>query len=246
MNALLPAAVVVGYLVGALSPATLAARRGGIDLRGIGSGNPGASNVGRALGRRTGVVVAVLDVLKGLLPGSSASGWSTTGRGWSPASPPCSGTSRRRSCAAAAARASRRPPARSWARSRCGRRCWCWSGSAVLGASRWIALASMSAALSLLVVALVLARGPAVGGRAGARRARAPPGQRRQGPGPAPRRRVGAARRCRAGAGPRTYGAQRSRPAVVRRTPERRGRLSPGRRRRPQAPSAQARGRPAA
>ena len=68
MNALLPAAVVVGYLVGALSPATLAARRGGVDLRGIGSGNPGASNVGRALGRRTGVVVAVLDVLKGLLP----------------------------------------------------------------------------------------------------------------------------------------------------------------------------------
>ena len=68
MNALLPAAVVVGYLVGALSPATLAARRGGVDLRGIGSGNPGASNVGRALGRRTGVVVAVLDVLKGVVP----------------------------------------------------------------------------------------------------------------------------------------------------------------------------------
>jgi glycerol-3-phosphate acyltransferase PlsY len=68
VNALSLAAVAVGYLVGALSPATLAARRGGVDLRGVGSGNPGASNVGRDLGRRTGIVVAVLDVLKGLLP----------------------------------------------------------------------------------------------------------------------------------------------------------------------------------
>jgi glycerol-3-phosphate acyltransferase PlsY len=62
------AAVLVGYLVGALSPATMIAARRGIDLRGVGSGNPGATNVGRALGRRTGVAVALLDVLKGLLP----------------------------------------------------------------------------------------------------------------------------------------------------------------------------------
>ena len=62
------AAAVVGYLVGAVSPATLIARRRGIDLAAIGSGNPGASNVGRALGRRTGIAVALLDVLKGVLP----------------------------------------------------------------------------------------------------------------------------------------------------------------------------------
>jgi glycerol-3-phosphate acyltransferase PlsY len=61
-------AALVGYLVGAVSPATALARRHGIDLRGFGSGNPGATNAGRALGRRTGVVVAVLDVLKGLVP----------------------------------------------------------------------------------------------------------------------------------------------------------------------------------
>ena len=60
-------AAVVGYLLGATSPATFLARRRGIDLRGVGSGNPGASNAGRALGRRTGVVVALLDVLKGLV-----------------------------------------------------------------------------------------------------------------------------------------------------------------------------------
>lgn len=60
-------AAVVGYLVGAVSPATFLARRRGIDLRGVGSGNPGASNAGRALGRRTGALVALLDGLKGLV-----------------------------------------------------------------------------------------------------------------------------------------------------------------------------------
>jgi glycerol-3-phosphate acyltransferase PlsY len=64
-------AALVGYLVGAVSPATLIARRAGIDLRGVGSGNPGASNAGRALGRRTGIAVAVLDVLKGWVPAAS-------------------------------------------------------------------------------------------------------------------------------------------------------------------------------
>lgn len=62
------AAALVGYLVGAVSPATLLARSRGVDLRGVGSGNPGATNAGRALGRRAGVLVAVLDVLKGLVP----------------------------------------------------------------------------------------------------------------------------------------------------------------------------------
>lgn len=61
-------AALVGYLVGAVSPATLFARVRGVDLRAVGSGNPGASNAGRAMGRRTGVVVALLDVAKGALP----------------------------------------------------------------------------------------------------------------------------------------------------------------------------------
>jgi len=71
MNAqlgLVTAAALVGYVAGAVSPATLVSSRRGVDLRGVGSGNPGAANVGRALGRRTGVVVALLDVLKGLVP----------------------------------------------------------------------------------------------------------------------------------------------------------------------------------
>lgn len=71
MNGLLLAAAVVGYVVGSISPATVVATRRGIDLRDVGSGNPGATNVGRALGRRAGVAVAVLDVLKGLVPAAA-------------------------------------------------------------------------------------------------------------------------------------------------------------------------------
>jgi acyl phosphate:glycerol-3-phosphate acyltransferase len=65
---LLIVAAVAGYLAGAVSTATIVATRRGVDLRSIGSGNPGATNVGRALGRRAGVLVAVLDVGKGALP----------------------------------------------------------------------------------------------------------------------------------------------------------------------------------
>jgi glycerol-3-phosphate acyltransferase PlsY len=73
MTVLLVPAAVVGYLVGALSPATLLARRRGVDLAATGSGNPGATNVGRALGRAAGVVVGLLDVAKGALPAAGFS-----------------------------------------------------------------------------------------------------------------------------------------------------------------------------
>ena len=56
------------FLVGAVNPATIVARILGKDLRHGGSGNPGATNAGRVLGLRWGVVVGILDVLKGLVP----------------------------------------------------------------------------------------------------------------------------------------------------------------------------------
>jgi acyl phosphate:glycerol-3-phosphate acyltransferase len=62
------AAAVIGYAIGALSPAALVARARHVDLRGGGSGNPGATNVGRLLGLRWGIVVGLLDVSKGFLP----------------------------------------------------------------------------------------------------------------------------------------------------------------------------------
>jgi glycerol-3-phosphate acyltransferase PlsY len=61
-------AAVVGYLVGTVSPAALIARVRGVDIRAAGSGNPGATNVGRVLGRRFGYLVGLLDVAKGFLP----------------------------------------------------------------------------------------------------------------------------------------------------------------------------------
>jgi len=62
------ALVVVAFLVGSVNPATMIARLLGKDLATSGSGNPGATNAGRVLGRKWGIVVGVLDVLKGLVP----------------------------------------------------------------------------------------------------------------------------------------------------------------------------------
>ena len=62
------AGVAVAFLIGSVNPATIIARLLGKDLTASGSGNPGATNAGRVLGRRWGVVVGVLDVLKGLVP----------------------------------------------------------------------------------------------------------------------------------------------------------------------------------
>jgi glycerol-3-phosphate acyltransferase PlsY len=68
---LLGAAAVVGYLVGSLSPAALFARRIGLDLHKVGSGNVGATNAGRAMGARVGITVALLDVVKGAVPAAA-------------------------------------------------------------------------------------------------------------------------------------------------------------------------------
>jgi len=57
----------LGFLIGSVSPATIIAKARHVDLR-QGSGNPGATNVGRVLGLRWGVVVGLLDVLKGFVP----------------------------------------------------------------------------------------------------------------------------------------------------------------------------------
>lgn len=57
--------VPIAYLLGTFPSAILIARANGIDISTFGSGNPGASNVTRALGWRTGMWVYVLDAGKG-------------------------------------------------------------------------------------------------------------------------------------------------------------------------------------
>ena len=61
-------AAAVGYGLGAINPAAIVARVFHVDLRATGSGNPGATNVGRALGPRWAVLVGFLDILKGFVP----------------------------------------------------------------------------------------------------------------------------------------------------------------------------------
>ncbi len=60
------------YLIGSIPFGFLIARSRGIDIREHGSGNIGATNVGRVLGKRLGLTCFALDVLKGLLPAFGA------------------------------------------------------------------------------------------------------------------------------------------------------------------------------
>jgi acyl phosphate:glycerol-3-phosphate acyltransferase len=60
-------AVVLGYLAGSVPFAFLLARRAGIDVRVVGSGNVGAANVMRTTGTGRAIAVMALDVAKGAL-----------------------------------------------------------------------------------------------------------------------------------------------------------------------------------
>jgi len=62
------AAVVVSYFLGTIPSAIMVARSKGIDITTFGSGNPGASNVGRALGTKYFVLVMFMDAAKGAVP----------------------------------------------------------------------------------------------------------------------------------------------------------------------------------
>lgn len=56
------------YVVGATPFGYMAGKMKGIDIRKYGSGNIGATNVIRVLGKGIGIPVFILDMLKGLLP----------------------------------------------------------------------------------------------------------------------------------------------------------------------------------
>jgi len=61
-------AIIAAYLLGSVPFGVIIARAHGKNLRSIGSGNIGATNVSRALGRRWAYLCFLLDVLKGLVP----------------------------------------------------------------------------------------------------------------------------------------------------------------------------------
>ncbi|HKQ38981.1 MAG TPA: glycerol-3-phosphate 1-O-acyltransferase PlsY [Verrucomicrobiae bacterium] len=64
-------AALIGYLLGSLPTGYLAGRMRGIDIRQSGSGNIGATNVFRVLGKPAGIIVLIIDALKGYV----ASAW---------------------------------------------------------------------------------------------------------------------------------------------------------------------------
>lgn len=59
------ASAIMAYLLGSLPFAVFVARLAGVDIFKVGTGNPGASNVFRKVGRKYGAVVFGLDIAKG-------------------------------------------------------------------------------------------------------------------------------------------------------------------------------------
>lgn len=66
--ALIIGAGFIAYLLGAIPTGYLLARIKGVDIRKVGSGNIGATNVYRCIGKSWGILTFVLDFLKGYLP----------------------------------------------------------------------------------------------------------------------------------------------------------------------------------
>jgi glycerol-3-phosphate acyltransferase PlsY len=60
--------IAAGYLSGSIPFGLLIARAKGVDIRQHGSGNIGATNVGRVLGKSAGALCFALDVIKGATP----------------------------------------------------------------------------------------------------------------------------------------------------------------------------------
>ena len=70
--ALTVVAVLAGYLVGTFPTADLVTRlatRGKVDIRSVGSGNPGGLNTMQTVGKVWGVLVILVDIVKGVVAG---------------------------------------------------------------------------------------------------------------------------------------------------------------------------------
>ena len=60
--------IIFSYLLGSISTSIIVCKIKRIDIRKIGSGNAGATITVRALGKKYGAIVLILDILKGALP----------------------------------------------------------------------------------------------------------------------------------------------------------------------------------
>ncbi len=64
---MIAATLVVAYVLGSFPTGYLVAKSKGIDIREVGSGSIGATNILRTLGKKAGAAVLIFDVLKGML-----------------------------------------------------------------------------------------------------------------------------------------------------------------------------------
>ena len=62
------ALIVFAYLLGSIPTGYILGRIAGVDVRQLGSGNVGATNVARAVGKWQGVLTLLADAMKGMLP----------------------------------------------------------------------------------------------------------------------------------------------------------------------------------
>lgn len=63
-----PFCIILAYLIGAIPSGLVLSRGSGIDIRTQGSGNIGATNVARLLGKKLGALTLLCDIAKGFLP----------------------------------------------------------------------------------------------------------------------------------------------------------------------------------
>lgn len=70
MNPYIPlaASLTLAYIIGSIPVAVILTRAQGIDIFAVGTGNPGASNVFREVGKWQGATVFMLDIAKGIAP----------------------------------------------------------------------------------------------------------------------------------------------------------------------------------
>ena len=71
--------VIISYLLGSLPNGLYVANLKGIDIRNEGSKNTGATNVFRVMGAKFGILVLILDALKGFIPLFIAEKFGVTG-----------------------------------------------------------------------------------------------------------------------------------------------------------------------
>ncbi|MGZ8424532.1 MAG: glycerol-3-phosphate 1-O-acyltransferase PlsY [Candidatus Binatia bacterium] len=62
------ALIVFAYLLGSIPTGYILGKIAGVDVRQVGSGNVGATNVARAVGKWQGVLTLLADAMKGMLP----------------------------------------------------------------------------------------------------------------------------------------------------------------------------------